>query len=171
MANLSKVVKVTMAQYETLVNGGTVSGQTYDANAIYLVDNAGTSGIYLHEITIYILNTSTYEGVLRFHVLNNSATAFTKSTFFSYVNTNYSSASGYYLPTIGWSYWGIGQNGLGSQNVNMVESVYAGSSSTNINMNCTNSDDIQQGGGITLYTTSSGTRAYVSAFTDKVISL
>lgn len=40
MANLSKVVKVTQAQYDTLIGGGTVSGQTYDENAIYLA-NAG----------------------------------------------------------------------------------------------------------------------------------
>ena len=167
MANLSKVVKVTKAQYNTLVNGGTVSGQTYDANAIYLVDDTGKAGIYLHEIRIYISDTSEHEGTLYFRILNNSATEFTKSTFVSYVNTTY---SGHQLPTTGWSYYGIGQNGLGSQNVNMVESVYPGSS-TYVSMSCTDSSDIGQGGGIQLYTTSSGTRAYMSTFTDKVISL
>ena len=41
MANLTNVVKVTQAQYSTLINGGTVSGHSYDPDAIYLVDGQG----------------------------------------------------------------------------------------------------------------------------------
>jgi len=35
---LTNIVKVTKSQYETLVQGGTVSGKTYDPNAVYFVD-------------------------------------------------------------------------------------------------------------------------------------
>ena len=38
MADLSNIIKVTQAQYDTLKNGGTVGSHTYDENAIYLVD-------------------------------------------------------------------------------------------------------------------------------------
>lgn len=43
MATLGNIIKVTQAQYNTLVNGGSISmggvTYTYDANAIYLVDS------------------------------------------------------------------------------------------------------------------------------------
>ena len=46
MANLEKVIKVTQSQYNTLVNGGsiTVGGvtYTYDSNAIYLIEDNNT---------------------------------------------------------------------------------------------------------------------------------
>lgn len=37
MANLENVIKVSQNQYDTLINGGTVGGYSYDANAIYLI--------------------------------------------------------------------------------------------------------------------------------------
>lgn len=42
MANLTDIIKVTASQYNTLISGGTVSGRTYDANALYLVEDSSS---------------------------------------------------------------------------------------------------------------------------------
>ncbi len=36
MADLTNIIPISEANLETLKNGGTVSGQTYDENALYL---------------------------------------------------------------------------------------------------------------------------------------
>ena len=45
MADLSNIIKVTQTQYNTLINGGSITKggvtYTYDANAMYLVENSG----------------------------------------------------------------------------------------------------------------------------------
>lgn len=38
MANLGNVIKLTRSQYEQLL-AGTLSGKTYDANAVYLIES------------------------------------------------------------------------------------------------------------------------------------
>ena len=38
MADLTNIIPISEANLETLKNGGTVSGHTYDANALYLSD-------------------------------------------------------------------------------------------------------------------------------------
>lgn len=43
MAQLKDVVKVTKAQYDRLLNGETIGGHTYDANALYLVEDDGAN--------------------------------------------------------------------------------------------------------------------------------
>lgn len=59
MANLKNVVKVTQAQYDTLKSGGTVSGQTYDANNIYLVDTNQThEPLYRLDIQIQMMTNA-----------------------------------------------------------------------------------------------------------------
>jgi len=42
MANLNDVIKLTAEQYNTLINGGTISGHTYDENSIYLIEDSDT---------------------------------------------------------------------------------------------------------------------------------
>ena len=172
MANLSKVVKVTQEQYNTLINGGEVGGQTYDANAMYLVDDAGTSGIYVHYIQMYVTNGSSqgsYTGILGFTLITNSITAFTASTFISYVNNNFTSHTKPLVPS-GMSFFRPGQTTIADYDCFYVEYVY-GSSGSYINMVATNSMDPDQGSSVEIYATSSGTRYYISTFKDTVISL
>ena len=38
MADLTNIIPISDANLQTLKNGGTVQGQTYDANALYLSD-------------------------------------------------------------------------------------------------------------------------------------
>lgn len=61
MANLSNIIKVTQAQYLTLLNGGTITkgGVTYsyDSNAFYVVEDLESGKKYLHNIQIVYSNT------------------------------------------------------------------------------------------------------------------
>ena len=59
MADLSNVIKVTKAQYTTLKSGGTVSGYTYDNNALYLVDEPTEGYTQLKAMTSVAGSTST----------------------------------------------------------------------------------------------------------------
>ena len=58
MADLSNVIKVTQSQYTTLKNGGTVGGYTYDANALYLVDEPSEGYTQLQAMTSIAANAT-----------------------------------------------------------------------------------------------------------------
>jgi len=51
MANLNKIVTLTTAQYNTLVNNGSVTSNgvtvTYDTNSLYLTTDDSTAGVSL----------------------------------------------------------------------------------------------------------------------------
>lgn len=47
MANLGDVVKLTKSQYESLINGETVKGQTYNENNLYLVEEEAEEPVVL----------------------------------------------------------------------------------------------------------------------------
>lgn len=43
---LTKIYKVTAAQWATLLSGGNVGGHTYDANALYLIEQVNSPITY-----------------------------------------------------------------------------------------------------------------------------
>ena len=69
MADLSNVFKVSKTQYDTLVNGGTVSGYGYDSNAIYLVDEPGEGYSLLKSMTNISANGTTTINNLALRIL------------------------------------------------------------------------------------------------------
>lgn len=104
MANLNDIVKVTQKQYENLLGGGTVSGQTYDENSIYLVDEdtnlyeellwvnpspgveyAGGSSIYFDDLLQYDYIKIGY----RYHITDKTGT--------QYLTVKPSNSGGYVL--------------------------------------------------------------------------
>ena len=58
MANLNKIVTLTTAQYNTLVNNGSVTSNgitvTYDANSLYLTTDDSTAGVSLTSQTTQV---------------------------------------------------------------------------------------------------------------------
>ena len=61
MANLNKIVTLTTAQYNTLVNNGSVTSNgvtvTYDANSLYLTTDDNTAGVSLANQTAQVYLT------------------------------------------------------------------------------------------------------------------
>ena len=78
MANLSNVIKISAADYATLVGGGTITkgGVTYsyDANAIYLVEDA-VVGSTKYRHNFYIQSGTSF--IATFSIITNSATPIT----------------------------------------------------------------------------------------------
>ena len=79
MANLSNVIKVTQAQYLTLLNGGTITkgGVTYsyDPYAFYVVEDDSVKK-YLHNIQIVYSNTY----IATFSLINTRSTSYGSGT-------------------------------------------------------------------------------------------
>lgn len=55
MANLTQVIKITQSDYNTLVGGGSITKggvtYTYDANALYLVEDSSTPVVSVNNVT------------------------------------------------------------------------------------------------------------------------
>ena len=95
MADLSNVIKVTQAQYDTLLSGGSVSGHTFDANAIYFIEDGEwysttvtssgfrsltgleTGGTYMFEVRYYFNSAWQSFTCFPFVYLNTGASAST----------------------------------------------------------------------------------------------
>ena len=79
MANLNNYIKVTQAQYLNLLNGGSITkggiSYTYDANALYLVED-GIGSRYLHNIQIVYSNTY----IATFSFINSKAASYGNGT-------------------------------------------------------------------------------------------
>lgn len=109
MADLSKVVKVTQVQYLALLAGTTVSGETYDPNAIYLVDedvwhyrgidNSSTNSLSLTDDATYLIEAENTYGKVSFGLVtaNSESSSSYPITAFS---SNRTSTSGYTTCTL-----------------------------------------------------------------------
>ena len=89
MADLSNVIKVTQSQYTTLKNGGSITKSgvtyTYDANALYLVDEPSEGYTQLKAMTsiaasgtstITVSNLTNYKYIIiraYYSAVNNTA--------------------------------------------------------------------------------------------------
>lgn len=137
MANLSKVIKVTQMQYETLVGGGSITKDgttyTYDANAMYLVDGAETVK-YRHNIQLVYSNNY----IATFSIITNSSTSLTFATLKAALYNNGFSSSDKVCPAQGQCYT--------AGYTRLIIGVYCGSTTGNLGFKY-----------ITLASTSSGT--------------
>lgn len=82
MANLGKVVKVTETQYDTLLSGGTVGGETYSDDNIYLVDG---SSLYRHTVVLTGYVNTSYTSTVYMEIMSNRSTSYDLDSLATYL--------------------------------------------------------------------------------------